>query len=151
MGVCVNIIISVDSCDNMIKLQFLVFVLFLTRLTLSWQKTLNKMRDATSSCLRMPFLKCYQIIKKERYEPCIIIPVVYFYLNFIISILCENHKIRVTVKTTKLMAAFVNWPSRIQLRDAWHQLRYLCNNQLKLYWKRKKWVICKVQFSRRAC
>ena len=27
MGVCVNIIISVDPCDNMIDLQFLVFVL----------------------------------------------------------------------------------------------------------------------------
>ena len=68
----INIITSVDPCDNMIDLHFLVFVLFLTRLTLSWRKTLNKMHDATSSCLRMPFLKCYQIIKKERYEPCII-------------------------------------------------------------------------------
>ena len=72
MGVCINIITSVDPCDNMIDLHFLVFVLFLTRLTLSWRKTLNKMRDATSSCLRMPFLKCYQITKKERYESCII-------------------------------------------------------------------------------
>ena len=68
----INIITSVDFCDNMIDLHFLVFVLFLTRLTLSWQKTLNKMPDATSSCLRMPFLKCYQIIKKERYDLCII-------------------------------------------------------------------------------
>ena len=68
----INIIPSVDFCDNMIDLHFLVFVLFLTRLTLSWRKTLNKMLDATSSCLRMPFLKCYQIIKKERYDLCII-------------------------------------------------------------------------------
>lgn len=45
------------------------------------------------------------------------IPVVYVYLKFIISILFEKHKIRVTVKTTKPMAAFFNWPSRIQLRD----------------------------------
>ena len=97
----------------------------------------------------MPFLKCYLIIKKERYELCII-AVVYVYLKFIISILYEKHKIRVTVKTTKLMAAFVNWPSRIQLRDAWHQMSHLCNYQLKFYWKRKKRVIFKVQFSRRA-
>ena len=68
----INIIPSEDFCDNMIDLHFLVFVLFLARLTLSWQKTLNKMPDATSSCLRMPSLKCYQIIKKERYDLCII-------------------------------------------------------------------------------
>lgn len=75
------------------------------------------------------------------------LPVVYVYLKFIVSILCEKHKTRVTVKTTKLMAAIVKWPTRIQLRDAWHQLSHLCNYQLKFYWKRKKWVICKVQFS----
>ena len=114
----INIITSVDFCDNMIDLHFLVFVLSLTRLTLSWQKTLNKMPDATSSCLRMPFLKCYQIIKKERYDLCIIYPVFYVFLKYIISILCEKHKIRVTVKITKLMAASVKWPIRIQLRDA---------------------------------
>ena len=68
----INIITSVGFFDNMIDLHFLVFVFFLTRLTLSWRKTLNKMPDATSSCLRMPFLKCYQIIKKERYDLCII-------------------------------------------------------------------------------
>ena len=79
------------------------------------------------------------------------IPVVYVYLKFIISILCEKKKIRVTVKTTKLMAASVKWPIRIQLRDAWHQLSLLCNYPLKFYWKRKKRVICKVQFNRRAC
>ena len=45
-------------------------------------------------------------------------PAIYVYLKFTISILCENHKIRVTVKTTKLMAASVKWPIRIQLRDA---------------------------------
>ena len=47
------------------------------------------------------------------------IPVVYVYLKFIISILCEKHKIRVTVKTTKPMAAFFKGPTSIQLRDAW--------------------------------
>ena len=115
----INIITSVDFCDNMIDLHFLVFVLFLTRLTLSWQKTLNKMPDATSSCLRMPFLKCYQIIKKERYDrPVHNLPVFCVLLEYIISILSEKHKIRVTVKTAKLMAAFVKWPIRIQLRDA---------------------------------
>ena len=72
MRVCVDIIISVDPRDNMIDLHFLVIVLFLTRLTLSWPKTLYKIPNVTSSCLRMPFLKCYQIIKKERYELCII-------------------------------------------------------------------------------
>ena len=46
-----------------------------------------------------------------------VLPVVYVYLKVIISIFCEKPKIRVTVKTTKLMAAYVNWPSRIQLRD----------------------------------
>ena len=40
-----------------------------------------------------------------------------FLKYYIISILPEKHKIRVTVKTTKLMAAFVKWPIRIQLRD----------------------------------
>ena len=79
------------------------------------------------------------------------LPVFYVFLKYIISILCEKHKIRVTVKTTKLMAASVKWPIRIQLRDAWQQMSLLCNYQLKLYWKRKKWVICKVQFNRRAC
>ena len=46
------------------------------------------------------------------------LPVFYVFLKYIISILCEKHKIRVTVKTTKLMAASVKWPIRIQLRDA---------------------------------
>ena len=46
------------------------------------------------------------------------LPVFYVFLKYIISILCEKHEIRVTVKTTKLMAAFVKWPIRIQLRDA---------------------------------
>ena len=79
------------------------------------------------------------------------LPVFCVFLKYIISILSEKHKIRVTLKTTKLMAASVKWPIRIQLRDAWHQLSLLCNDQLKFYWKRKKWVICKVQFNRRAC
>ena len=46
------------------------------------------------------------------------LPVFCVFLKYIISILCEKHKIRVTVKTIKLMAAFVKWPIRIQLRDA---------------------------------
>lgn len=80
------------------------------------------------------------------------IPVVYVYLKFIISILCEKHKVRVTIKTTKLMAAFF----KLAIKDSAERrltstLSYLCNNQLKLYWKRKKWVVFKVQFSRRAC
>ena len=79
------------------------------------------------------------------------LPVFCVLLEYIISILSEKHKIRVTVKTAKLMAAFVKWPIRIQLRDAWHQLSLLCNYQLKFYWKRKKRIICKVQFNRRAC
>ena len=46
------------------------------------------------------------------------LPVFCVLLEYIISILSEKHKIRVTVKTTKLMAASVKWPIRIQLRDA---------------------------------
>ena len=45
------------------------------------------------------------------------LPVFYVFLKYIISVLCEKHKIRVTLKTSKLTAAFVNWPSKIQLRD----------------------------------
>ena len=59
------------------------------------------------------------------------LPVFCVFLKYIISILSEKHKIRVTVKTTKLMAAFGKWPIRIRLRDAWHQLSLLCNYQLK--------------------
>ena len=88
----INIIPSVDFCDNMIDLHFLVFVLFLTRLTLSWRKTLNKMPDATSSCLRMPFLKCYQIIKKERYDLCIIYQYFVFYWNILSQFYLKNTK-----------------------------------------------------------
>ena len=79
------------------------------------------------------------------------LPVFCVLLEYIISILSEKHKIRVTVKTAKLMAPFVKWPIRIQLRDTWLQMSLLCNYQLKFYWKRKKWVIFKVQFNRRAC
>ena len=79
------------------------------------------------------------------------LPVFCVFLKYIISILSEKHKIRVTVKTAKLMAPFVKWPIRIQLRDTWQQMSLLCNYQLKFYWKRKKWVIFKVQFNRRAC
>lgn len=38
------------------------------------------------------------------------LPVFCVLLEYIISILSEKHKIRVTVKTAKLMAAFVKWP-----------------------------------------